>query len=107
MMVGTVHYMSPEQVRGQALDGRTDVFAAGVILYELLAGGRPFKGDDVTSILYKIVNEEPAAPDLAAFGELSPRLGDVLRRALAKDVGRASRGRRPSTPSCAPFTIRR
>jgi hypothetical protein len=86
MMVGTVHYMSPEQVRGQALDGRTDVFAAGVILYELLAGGRPFKGDDVTSILYKIVNEEPAAPDLAAFGELSPRLGDVLRRALAKDV---------------------
>jgi Protein kinase domain/PEGA domain len=86
MMVGTVHYMSPEQVRGRALDGRTDVFAAGVILYELLAGERPFKGDDVTSILYKIVNEEPAAPDLATLGELAPRLGDVLRRALAKDA---------------------
>jgi hypothetical protein len=85
MMVGTVHYMSPEQVRGQPLDGRSDVFSAGVILYELLAGERPFRGDDVTQILYKIVNEEPASPDLAALGELAPRLREVLARALAKD----------------------
>jgi len=86
MMVGTVHYMSPEQVRGQALDGRSDVFSAGVILHELLAGERPFKGDDVTSILYKIVNEEPAALDLAATGAVAPRLSEALRRALAKDA---------------------
>ncbi len=85
MMVGTVHYMSPEQVRGRPLDGRTDVFSAGVILYELLAGERPFKGDDVTAILYKIVNEEPAPLALDACGELAPRLRSVLDKALAKD----------------------
>ena len=85
MMVGTVHYMSPEQLRGRPLDGRTDVFSAGVILYELLAGERPFKGDDVTAILYKIVNEEPAPLALDAFGELAPRLRAVLDKALAKD----------------------
>jgi len=85
MMLGTVHYMSPEQVRGRPLDGRTDVFSAGVILYELLAGERPFKGDDVTAILYKIVNEEPAPLALEALGELGPRLRGVLDKALAKD----------------------
>jgi hypothetical protein len=85
MMVGTVHYMSPEQVRGSPLDGRSDVFSAGVILYELLAGERPFRGDDVTQILYKIVNEEPATPDLHRLGDLAPRLQEVLARALAKD----------------------
>ena len=85
MMVGTVHYMSPEQVRGRSLDGQSDVFSAGVILYELLAGARPFRGDDVTEILYKIVNEEPATPDLAALGDLAPRLHEILARALAKD----------------------
>jgi serine/threonine-protein kinase len=85
MMVGTVHYMSPEQVRGRPLDGRSDAFSTGVILYELLAGERPFRGEDVTEILYKIVNEEPAVPDLAALGGMAPRLQEVLARALAKD----------------------
>src|SRR6185436_3962244 len=91
MMVGTVHYMSPEQVRGRPLDGRTDVFSAGVILYELLAGERPFKGDDVTAILYKIVNEEPAPLALEALGELGPRLRGVLDKALAKGLTTARR----------------
>jgi len=86
IMVGTVHYMSPEQVRGTPLDGRTDVFSAGVILYELIAGERPFRGEDVTQILYKIVNEEPPTPDLSALGELAPRLLEVLAKALAKDA---------------------
>ena len=85
MMVGTVHYMSPEQVRGRELDGRTDVFSAGVILYELLAGERPFKGEDVTAILYKIVNEEPPPLGLDALGALGPPLKQVLDKALAKD----------------------
>ena len=91
MMVGTVHYMSPEQVRGRPLDGRTDVFSAGVILYELLAGERPFKGDDVTAILYKIVNEEPPPLSLDALGEIGARLRGVIEKALAKDPAARSR----------------
>jgi hypothetical protein len=87
MMVGTVHYMSPEQVRGQPLDGRSDVFSVGVILYELLVGQRPFRGEGPTQVLYKIVHEAPPAPDLSALGGLAPRLSAVLDRALAKDPG--------------------
>ncbi len=85
MMVGTVHYMSPEQVRGKPLDGRSDVFSVGVILYELLAGERPFRGEGATQVLYKIVNEEPPPPDLTALGDFAPRLQEILQRALAKD----------------------
>ncbi len=85
MMVGTVHYMSPEQVRGKPLDGRSDVFSTGVILYEMLAGQRPFRGEGATQVLYKIVNEEPPPLDLAAIGEHGPRLSAVVARALAKD----------------------
>ena len=83
MMIGTVHYMAPEQIRGQALDGRTDIFAAGCILYELLSGGRPFLGDSATSILYNIVNETPA-PIVKKNGDLPQEIQDVLDRAMAK-----------------------
>jgi len=87
MMVGTVNYMSPEQVRGKALDGRSDVFSLGVILHELLAGQRPFRGEGPTDILYKIVHE-PAEPlDVSAL-KLDPRLAAVVARALEKDAER-------------------
>jgi len=85
MMVGTVHYMSPEQVRGRSLDGRSDVFSVGVILYELLTGERPFRGEGATQVLYKIVNEEPPPLDPGAFGEVGPRVCATVARALAKD----------------------
>ncbi len=86
MMVGTVHYMSPEQIRGAELDGRSDVFSMGVILHELLSGRRPFPGDEPTAVLYKIVHAEPE-PLEGDLGAVGPRLREILARALAKDVG--------------------
>jgi serine/threonine protein kinase len=84
MMIGTVHYMSPEQVRARPLDGRSDVFSVGVILYDLLAGRRPFVGEDATQVLFGIVHTEP--PPLGAdLGETGPRLETIVARALSKD----------------------
>lgn len=84
MMIGTLHYMSPEQIRGQKLDGRTDIFSAGCILYELLSGERPFPGDSPTSILYNIVNEQPT-PIVEKNQDLPQEVGHVLDRAMAKN----------------------
>jgi hypothetical protein len=84
MMVGTVHYMSPEQIRGKKLDGRSDVFSSGVILYELLCGKRPFVGDSATAVLYKIINDPPDTLDPSVAGT-APELQATLDRALAKD----------------------
>ncbi|HEX6737257.1 MAG TPA: serine/threonine-protein kinase, partial [Vicinamibacteria bacterium] len=101
MMVGTVHYMSPEQVRGQALDGRSDVFSVGVILYQLLCGRRPFLGDSATAILYKIVHEAPP-PLEVELGEAGEAVEQVLRRALAKDPA----ARCPSAAALADDLVR-
>ena len=96
MMVGTVHYMSPEQIRGKKLDGRSDVFSAGVILYELLAGKRPFLADSATAVLYKIIHEPPPALDPAVAGAV-PEVQAILERALVKDVD----GRFPTAAAMA------
>jgi hypothetical protein len=75
--------MSPEQIMGKTADGRADFFALGVILYELLAGRKPFMGDNLSTIVYKIVHEEPQrVTDINQ--SLPPGYEDVLRRALAK-----------------------
>lgn len=86
MMVGTPYYMSPEHIRGGVLDGRTDVFAVGVILHELFAGKRPFMADDATRVLYRIVNEpHPRLPEGAA-GPLTADVQRVIDKALEKEA---------------------
>jgi serine/threonine-protein kinase len=83
-VLGTPNYMSPEQVKGRQLDGRSDLFSLGVMLYEMLTGEKPFIGQGVTTIIYKIVNENPIPPrelDLT----IHPGLSAVVTRTLAKD----------------------
>lgn len=82
--IGTPSYMSPEQVMGKKIDKRSDIFSLGAILYELLTGKRPFEGESITTVIYKIINQD--APSLPGGGQgISPEFEDVVRKALAKD----------------------
>ena len=82
-VLGTPHYMSPEQVLGKALDARSDLFSVGVILYEMLTGERPFEGQSMTTVMYKIVHETPVPPR-AVDTAIHPGLSAVIEKALAK-----------------------
>jgi eukaryotic-like serine/threonine-protein kinase len=82
--LGTVGYLAPEQLRGEAVDRRTDVFAFGVLAYELLTGERPFKGRTFSEVSYRLLNEEPRElHDLAPFHDA---IGDLVKWCLVKDV---------------------
>jgi eukaryotic-like serine/threonine-protein kinase len=83
-VVGSAHYLSPEQARGAPLDGRTDVYSLGVVLYELLTGRVPFEGDSLISIAMHQLQSEPVPPR-QVVEELSPAAEAIVLRALAKD----------------------
>src|SRR3954447_14235443 len=83
-IVGTVQYLSPEQAQGQPVDRRSDLYSAGVVLYELLTGQVPFDGEAPVSIALKHVNELPVPPGQLRPG-MSPALEAVVMRSLEKD----------------------
>ncbi len=83
--MGTLAYMSPEQLRGTAVDHRTDIWALGAVLYEMLSGQQPFKGEYDPAILYAILDIEPE-PIASRRPEVPGALGDVLSRSLSKDT---------------------
>lgn len=89
-MIGTPSYMSPEQFRGEPVDGRADVFSAGVVLYQLLTGARPFSGS-ASIVMQQILNEEPAPPSA-----LLPALGAGFDAVLARALAKAPEARYPS-----------
>jgi len=81
--LGTVAYMSPEQAKGGEVDGRSDIFSMGAMLYELLVGTMPFKGEHEAAVLYEIVNEEPE-PVTALRSGIPTELERIVGKALAK-----------------------
>jgi serine/threonine protein kinase/Tol biopolymer transport system component len=83
MILGTAAYMSPEQARGRAVDRRSDIWAFGVVLYEMLTGGRPFKGDDISEVVATVLKTEPEWTALPADTPVSIRR--LLHRCLEKD----------------------
>jgi serine/threonine-protein kinase len=83
-IVGTAQYFSPEQARGEAVDSRTDLYSTGVVLYEMLAGRPPFKGDTAVSVAYQHVSEKVTPPS-THNPEITPEMDQVVLNALAKD----------------------
>jgi hypothetical protein len=85
-VLGSISYMSPEQLASGTIDGRSDIFSAGIVMYELLSGRRPFQGESPTAIMMKIIHEE--APPLDAVPGAPPKLRSLIGKALEKNPDR-------------------
>ncbi|HXY38582.1 MAG TPA: serine/threonine-protein kinase, partial [Vicinamibacteria bacterium] len=87
-LLGTPAYMSPEQARGEKLDGRSDLFSLGCVLYEMVAGHKAFRGDSITALLFKILTEEPKP-----LQEVDPELPEEMVRIVNKAIAKKSESR--------------
>ncbi len=96
MVVGSPAYMSPEQLRGELTDGRSDIFSLGIVLFELLLRRRPFPADTVTTLIYQILNNDPFAD-----AEVGRTLDEPLRDFLAASLAKAADERIPDAPAFA------
>src|SRR4249920_2258472 len=83
-VMGTPSYMSPEQVKGRVVDGRSDIFSLGVLLYEMVTREKPFPGQNITTVIYKIVNEDPVPPR-TIDPSIHPGISAVIMKALVKE----------------------
>src|SRR5512133_1322748 len=83
-VIGTAQYLSPEQARGEAVDARSDVYAAGCVLFELLCGHPPFVGDSPVSVAYQHVREDPRSPS-ESNRDVTPPIDAIVLKALAKN----------------------
>jgi serine/threonine-protein kinase len=97
-IVGTPHYMSPEQVQGEPVDGQSDQFSLAVIAYEMLTGEKPYAGEHLTTVVYKIVAEEPRPPH-----KLNPSLGGPIEEVLYKGLAKKPDQR---YATCREFVVR-
>ena len=84
LISGTPSYMAPEQIQGQQLDGRTDIFALGCVLYEMITGKKPFPGNNIGTVLYRIMNEDPTVSD--KLDRVAPQtIKSIVLKALTKN----------------------
>jgi serine/threonine protein kinase len=116
MILGTIHYMSPEQALGKAIDGRADIFSLGVVLYEMATGRRPFSGETITETMTQIIRDEPTEPVLVNPG-ISPGMNEIIQRSLRKNAAErfsaaelvtaldAQIGRAPTAPYTSPNAL--
>jgi tRNA A-37 threonylcarbamoyl transferase component Bud32 len=100
-LLGTPSYMSPEQARGAALDGRSDLFSAGCVLYEMVAGRKAFRGDSITGLIFKIITEEP--PSLK---EVDPDVPEEMLRIVARALAKTPDARYQSGREMADDLLR-